>query len=251
LHEAYLRALLPAAPDHQIESALRSVSGRLAFVANDDRAGVVALSDGRYQIDPGLFESFSQRARKQQGQRTDVRVISEYPLNEQVNAHAVTWLDRQTFGDRPDERTLGHPAVQKAIEKREAWLVERGYAEQMALAKVRLLPGALKQLAAEERGAMAQRLADVHGYPVTELPQGGTVTGIYKGTQELHAGRQAVVVADELVFVSPVRNSPDMVTGSEVTLHRTDARNSGVESVLASERSTSVGRGVDGLEAGA
>jgi type IV secretory pathway VirD2 relaxase len=247
LHEAYLRALLPAAPDQQIESALRSVSGRLTFVANDDRSGVVALSGGRYQIEPSLFEPYSQRPT----QRTDVRVISDYSVNEQVNAHAVTWIDRQAFGDRPDERTLGHPAVQQAIEKREAWLVEHGYAEQLALANVRLLPGALKQLAAEERVGMAQRLADLHGYPVTELPQGGTVTGIYKGTQELHAGRQAVVVADELVFVSPVRNPPDAATGSEVTLHRTGARDSGVESVLASERSTVLERGLDGLEAGA
>src|SRR5208282_5097218 len=106
-----------------------------------------------------------------------------------------------------------------------------GYAERSAddVRTVELRPGALESLAAEERTDVAERLAHKYGLPVNELPQGGTVSGEYRGTEHLHAGKLAVVVAEESVYVAPISRDPDVGTGSEVSLQRASAKDATVE----------------------
>jgi type IV secretory pathway VirD2 relaxase len=226
LHETYLQQTKPDFTDREIASAVRSGESRLAFVVGFDGSGVRAQPSGEYTVDGDAFQRFSHHG----GQRTDVRVIAEHSLIEQVEAHAVTWLDRQAFGDRPDERTLEHPAIQESIAQRQDWLVRNGYAQRLPddHNKVELHPDALRRLASEERAELADKLADKYDRPVRELPQGGTVAGEYRGTEHLHSGKLAVVVTEESVFVSPVRKTPDVGTGREVSLERTSSRDTTV-----------------------
>ena len=225
LHEAYLRGAGPDSTDREIASSVRSAAWRLGFVAGFD--GVRALENGEYAVDADSFAQFNQRG----SQRTDVRVIAEHSLAEQVEAHAATWLDRQAFERQPDARTDNNPTIQEAVQQRQEWLVRNGYAERSAgdTGTVELLPDALEQLAAEERVELAQLLAGRYGLPVNELPQGGTVSGEYRGTEHLHSGTLAVVVAEESVFVSPISRDPDVGTGNEVNLQRTSAKDATVE----------------------
>ena len=169
-------------------------------------------------------------------------------MAEQVEAHAATWLDRQTFGRQPDARTDNNPIIQEAVQQRQEWLVRNGYAERSAgdTGTVQLLPGALEQLAAEERAEVAERLAGKYGLPVNELPQGGTVSGEYRGTEHLHSGKLAVVVAEESVFVSPVSRDPDVGTGSEVNLQRTSAKDATVELAAGQTLDLDAGLSLDG-----
>jgi hypothetical protein len=224
--------------------AIRSADSRLAFVAGFDGSGVRALETGEYAIDTGLFTRFSQRG----SSRTDVRVIAEHTLERQIEAHAVTWLDYQAFGDRPDARIADHPAVQEAIEQRQEWLVRNGYAERSAgeAGAVELHSDALQQLAGEERSDVAGRLAGKYGRPVVELPQGGTVTGEYGGTEHLYSGKLAVVVTEESVFVSPVSRTPDVDAGSTVELQRTSANDTTIELLSDQSRGRDVGLSLDG-----
>jgi hypothetical protein len=225
-HETYLRQAKPDSTEREIDSAIRTAQSRLAFVAGFEGSGVRSLETGEYSIDTDQYTRFSQRG----GARTDVRVIAEHTLERQIDAHAVTWLDRQAFGDRPDGRTAEHPLVQDAIEKRNEWLVQNGYAQRLGEGgEIALNPDALRELAAEERADVAGRLAGKFGLPVAELPQGGTVAGEYGGTEILHSGKLAVVVTDETVFVSPVSRTPNVDAGSPVELQRTSASNSAVE----------------------
>ncbi len=226
LHEAYLRASQPDSTDREIASNVRSATSRLSFVAGFEGAGVRASEDGAFAVDATAFTQFSRRT----SQRTDVRVIAEHSLAEQVEAHAVTWLDRQAFSQQPDERTADNPTIQEAVQQRREWLVQNGYAQRSGDEKnVDLLPDALENLAAEERTAVAERLAAKYGLPVNQLPRGGTVSGEYHGTEHLHAGKLAVVITEENVFVSPIRNDPDVGAGSEVTLQRTSGQDATVE----------------------
>ncbi len=229
-HEAYLRQSKPESTEREIASAVRSAQSRLAFVAGFEGSGVRALESGEYAIATDQYTRFSQRG----GSRTDVRVIAEHTLERQVEAHAVTWLDRQAFGDRPDARTTEHSAVREAIEQRQEWLVRNGYAQRVGENNtVELKPDALRGLAAEERADVAGRLAGKFRLPVAELPQGGTVAGEYGGTETLHSGKLAVVVTDETVFVSPVSRTPNVDVGTSVELQRTSASNSTVELTAA------------------
>jgi hypothetical protein len=244
LHEAYLRQFQPDATDRQIASSVRSAESRLAYITGFGGSGVRALDGGLYAVEAEVFRQFSQRG----GERTDVRVIAEHTLSNQIEAHAVTWLDRQVFGDHPDSRTSDHPAVQDAIAQRQDWLVQNGYAEhtQGDNGTVQLRPDALQQLASEERTSLAERLSEKHGLPVVELPQGGSVDGRYEGVEHLHAGKMAVVVAEEGVFISPVRQTPDAANGSAVTLERTSAQDSTVELAASQTLDLEAGMSLDG-----
>ena len=241
-HEAYLRQSKPDSTDREIASAIRSAQSRLAFVAGFEGSGVRTLETGEYAIDADQYTRFSQRG----GSRTDVRVIAEHTLERQIEAHAVTWVDRQAFSDRPDAHTAEHPVVEDAIEKRQEWLVRNGYAQRFGEGgEVILNPDALRELAAEERADVAGRLAGKFRLPVAELPQGGTVAGEYGGTEILHSGKLAVVVTDETVFVSPVSRTPSIDAGSPVELQRTSAKDSTVELTAGQSAGVDAGASLD------
>lgn len=247
LHEAYLQTSELGSTGRQVASLVRSATSRLGFVAGHEGSGVRPLDDGRYAVEPEVFQKFSQRG----SQRSDVRVIASHTVSEQVNAHAVTWLDRHAFGDHPDARLRDHPAVQEAIQQRQEWLVQHGYADRTQKdGHVVLRANALRKLAAEERSDVAKRLAEKHDRRVEELSAGDTVTGVYRGTQQLHGGKLAIVTTEDAVVVAPVGKTPDVATGSTVNLERTAARNATVASVAGKSLDQQTGRAIDGLEAG-
>jgi hypothetical protein len=257
LHDAYLRQTAPAMDSRVVESAVRSGSARLAFVAGQAGSGVSVAEFGAYQINAEQFSQYSHR-----GTRTDVRSLAGHALADQVDASAVTWLDRQTFGDRPNTALATHPAVREALAKRADWLVQNGYAERTDTgnggAQLQLQPGALRELAEAERSALANRLGRKHDLPVEELASGGTVTGTYQGVELLHAGKQVVVTTEDAVYVSPSSRTPDAAVGTEVTIQRQGDRRTMVEQVA--QRGAQLGAGqsldgrtqraIDGLEAG-
>ncbi len=248
VHQSALRASADGVNEHQAASIVRSAEARLGFVAGHEGSGVRAVDDGKYAVEVETFQKFSGRADR--GGRTDVRTIDAHTLAEQVRARAVTWLDRQAFGEHPDPRLSGHPAVEEATQRRREWLTSSGYADVTADGKVALRADALRRLAREERGEVASRLAQKYDRPVVELPAGESVTGEYRGTQQLHGGKLAVVVTDDAVVVGLVRKAPDIATGSTVNFTRTDGRNATVRLVTGRGLDARTGNAIDGLEAG-
>ncbi len=244
-HAALLRDGHADWTDRQIESRVRAASARLEFVAGYERSGVQTIGEGRYQVNEDEFERFSQRA----SARTDIRAVASHSLSEQVQAKALTWLDRQAFGQNPDGRLTSIPSVQDAMEQRRQWLVEHGYAERSDAegGDIRLTPGALKRLAAEERQAADRKLQERYDRPVSELVQGGSVTGKYQGIEELHGGRRMVVVSDEDVFTAPVRRAPEAGVGDQVTVRRSTDRAVTIER-SAEQSLGDRARYLDGLE---
>jgi hypothetical protein len=247
-HQTYLRSVHSDWTDELIDSRVRSAVARLEFVAGYGGSGVRAIEAGRYEVNNDTFAQFSQRA----NQRTDLRVASYHTLDYQVEARAFTWLDRQGFGASPDNRLTNHPSIENALQRRSQWLVENGYAERSAEQKggAQLVPGAINRLNAEERSAADRQLSERYGLPVAELPDGGSVTGTYRGVEQLHAGRRVVVETDHTIYISPIRRTPEANPGSTVTLRRTGARDAAVE--LAAGQSRGIGAQLyfDGMEAG-
>ena len=246
-HQAYLHASCAVINDREAKSIVRSATSRLQFVTDAGGAGVQRRDDGSYAVNAVAFERFSQH----KGQRTDVRAIASHPLAQQVQASAVTWLDRQAFGDKPDARVRDHPSVLQAIRDRQAWLVQNGYAQQAALDGVVLLrPNALRELARAERVAAHRRLSERYDRPVRELPVGDAVIGTYRGTERLHSGRLAVVVDDNRVTVVPVRSDPDVDHGSPVQVERTSWRTARIEGAAGQTLGREAGADIAHLEAG-
>jgi len=226
---------------------VRSASARLGFVAGYEGSGVQATADARYEINGAEFDRFSRR----RSARTDLRVVASYSLPEQVQARAVTWLDCQAFLQNPDERLTAYSAIQEALDQRRQWLIDHGYAHRSGTGEsgIQLVPGAIKRLDAEERQAADRKLQERYDRPVSELVQGGSVTGKYQGIEELHSGRRIVVVTDDDVVVAPTRRSPQANVGDRVTVQRTTDR--GVTVERSSEQSLpNQSRYLNGLERG-
>ena len=248
-HQSAVRVSAEGANQRQAASIVRSATARLGFVAGHEESGVRAVDDGKYAVDSETFGKFSQRGIGRSS-RTDVRTIEAHTLAEQVQARAVTWLDRQAFGDRPDARFTGHPAVEEAVQRRREWLTSSGYADVTADGKAALRADALSALAREERDDVASKLAQKYDLPVVELTANEEVTGDYRGTQQLHGGKLAVVVTDDAVIVGRVRKTPDIAKGSTVTLSRAGDRNATVQLVSGQGLDARTGNAIDGLEAG-
>jgi type IV secretory pathway VirD2 relaxase len=258
-HLKHLRSAQPERTEAQLSSRVRSAEGRLAFVAGHAGSGVRGAGDGTFAVDGEAFDRFSRRGM----QRVDVRPLSHQTLTEQTEARAFTWLDRQVFGST-DPRLLAsegiHSAVAEAGQRRAEWLIAHGYAERSGTGQggVQLRRGAIRRLAGDEREAADRKLAERHGLPVVELPQGGAVTGNYQGVETLHSGKRAVVITDENVFVAPVRRVPRLGAGVMASLSRTGSRDASVQPVTgAAKGSGAPGVGapgaqmyLDGLEAG-
>jgi type IV secretory pathway VirD2 relaxase len=246
LHADFVRQVQPNLAAGEIASLTRSATGRLAFLAGSDGSGVRDLGGGRFAVDPVAATRLARAA----GGRTDVRVVAAYPLAAQVEAHAVTWLDRQMTPAGGDDRVRQHPAVAEAIAERQQWLVAHGYADRAADGRVTLRPGVLRRLAAEERTTVADRLASRHRLPVAELAVGDVIAGAYRGTERLHGGRLAVVVTPGGVVVAPVDRTPDVATGGAVELDRRGGRRATVTPGAGRSPDRQTGAELDGLEAG-
>ena len=90
---------------------------------------------------------------------------------------------------------------------------------------------------------MAHRLAEKYDQLVKGLQAGDAVTGEYRGTEQLHGGKLAVVLTDYSIVVANVTRTPEIAPGSAVTLERGPGRNAMVR--------PSAGRALDqGMEAG-
>jgi type IV secretory pathway VirD2 relaxase len=244
-HEEWLRIAQPGLSDRQVASVVRSAAWRLEFARDHEGSGVRGVERGEYAIDPVVFQKANSRPR----QLTDVQLLAAHPLPDQVQAHAVTWLDRQVLGKSDSAELRGHPAVREAIQQRRDWLVQHGYAVE-ANGSVTLRPDALRRLAAEERAAVAKRLSAKYDLPVEGLTAAEVVTGSYRGTEQLHSGKLAVVVTDQSVIVATVGRIPDVANGTVVSLERTAGRNATLASVASQSGGRQASRDIDGLEAG-
>ena len=247
-HDAILRAVEPGLTDWQVASLVRSATGRLHFVSGVEGAGVRSTEGGQFAVEPDAFERFS----RHKGERTDVRAIALHTLEQQVGARAVTWLDRQAFGDAPDARFRDHPAVADAIGRRREWLVQQGYAarSEPAGTDVAMRPNALRELAAAERSEVIDRLADKYNRPVSGSSVGSAVEGTYRGTERLHGGRLAVVVNDDRVSIVPVDKEADVSRGSTVRVRRTSRKSGAVEAIVGHSVDRSTGVAIEQMEAG-
>jgi hypothetical protein len=235
----------------EVTSEVREAAARLASWSLRDGSGVRPVVPGapdRFQIDVVAFDQFLRRTQRA---RTDVRVIAAHPLSEQVDARAATWLDRLAFGTTPDARVMEHPAVREAVARRAEWLVRNGYAHRVtgSPTPVELASGALDRLVTEERSAAHTSLERRYGRRVLELSEGGYVTGAYGGTDHQHAGKRATVIADEAVYVVPVRRSPDVPEGATVEARRVSGQDAIVEAAVGRARTRGAERKSGGLEA--
>jgi len=217
-HRLWLREHQPKLPADQVERRLRSFARKLLLMAGEPGSGVTRSEAKSVRIDAPVFE----RIAAQRNRSPDVRILAAYPLKEQVEANAYTWLDRQIIrtqlaGELAANDIVHAQAVRTAMEKRGEWLVHTGHAKRDEHGIPQLLPGAARRLRAEEQKSFAQDCKQKHGKSVSFLREKDMLTGTYRGVVNLHAGVFAMIDTKQQLFAAPVSRDPRMEKGRLIT----------------------------------
>ncbi len=219
-HAVFLAKQHPEVTPDQAIARIRSATAKLAFVAGHNGAGVQQVGETQFRIDAQVFQKFTAARRGQ----TDLRIVSAYSLEKQVEARALTWLDRQLFQpSQPGQssQALWNGQFAEALERRRQWLVGQGLAEftgpdQKAITfKV----GAMAHLRSVEFQQVLTDIAGEFKRPAVRLPREVTITGRYTGLRELHTGPIALIATPQKVYVThQTRPLSSMREGNAITL---------------------------------
>jgi type IV secretory pathway VirD2 relaxase len=181
------------------------------------RAGIVErVEEGVWRVPPDLVErGRTYDAKRVQGALVDLR--SELPIQQQVRAIGITWLDRQLVGGPEVLATTGFGAeVRQALTERQMFLVEQGLAERRGQ-RVVLMQGLLATLRARDVEQAARAIeadSDLVHRPVAD---GQTVSGVYIRSIALVSGRFAMLEDGVGFSLVPWRPFIDKQLGQSVS----------------------------------
>ena len=158
------------------------------------RAGIVErLNENAWDI-PRDYLDHAQAYDTRRNPQLGVRVLSAIDLDAQVIANGATWLDRELVAREPTptrDSGFGRDA-QKALIRRQHWLIEQGLARQDG-DSIAYRANLLSTLARRELADKGHELAREHGGNFHIAENGERITGRYKGAVELVSGKYAMV----------------------------------------------------------
>ncbi|MFS3137132.1 relaxase/mobilization nuclease domain-containing protein [Gluconacetobacter sacchari] len=125
--------------------------------------------------------------------RVALAVRSDFTLEQQVEAHGATWLDRQAVAKEIPELGGGFGAeVRDAVRRRVDHLVREGLARREG-ERVRFERGLLATLRDREVKAVGEQLSQEFGKTFEPVAPGDNVAGIYRKRLVLATGRYAMI----------------------------------------------------------
>lgn len=219
-HRKWLEAQRPRPGEAHMELRLRGYSFDATRLAKQSDSGVAKAPEGAFTVDRAKLEQFTATRNRW----LDVRVLAAHSLDEQVQAQAYTWLDRQLLRTRLAKEVaatdiIHNPRVQFALIQRADWLVQHGYAKQEQTDKlpaIKLVPGAMARLIAHEHQEFAQRCNRMHGKSVDYLREGQAVAGVYRGMAYQHRGAFVLIETENTLVAAPVSRDPWAEKGQRV-----------------------------------
>ena len=235
--EAHRRSLPAHFAKADVESFLRSHERRLQTLG---RIGAAVREKDGWHIRDADALSQGDYARSRDGSGI-VEIVSARSIENQVDAEAWTWLDRQIY-----LRSRGKPAdvpfdgaLEQFAEARQRWMMERGYAVLKGDQYV-LRSGAADELRQQEWQATAASLTARFGRTPQPLAPGAQATGAYRGTIVMHSGLYAAVAGRSEVYLAPVRRVPPLSYDAAVQVN-VDTRGRAVLTTAAAGRTKSQG----------
>ena len=157
------------------------------------RAGIAErIADGVWKVPPDLLEKVQKHdARKGAGLVIELR--SHLPIDQQVRAIGVTWLDKQLIGDGAGLSAQGFGAkVQNTMQSRVDFLTTQGLAERRAQRAV-LANNLLATLRDRDVAAAGKALEKQTGQAYRHAQVGEQVSGVYSRSIQLTSGRFAML----------------------------------------------------------
>lgn len=213
--DAHRRSLPENFKASDIDSFLRAHQRRVETLV---KRGTAEVIPGGWRIKDVDALARGEHAATRSGEGV-VEVVSARSVASQVNAEAVTWLDRQMYrtSQGRDPQVPFDERLQTAAQQRRQWMTSRGYARTRG-DRYDLHSGAFEKLQGAEFDTVARQLEAKHGKPVRALPAGATADGAYRGVVQMHAGTHAVITGRGRVMLAPVKRVPPLEQGASVSV---------------------------------
>jgi hypothetical protein len=159
------------------------------------KAGIVERLDADLWSIPGDFEARAAAVETAQSRRMNLRVLSTYDLDRQINSDGATWLDRElALRNRTPLTEAGFGAeVIQALERRKDSLVDQGLAWRMPDGGVSAPKDLLARLEQQEIARVGPELAKARGLIFKPTETGNYLSGTLIGTANLASGKFAMI----------------------------------------------------------
>ena len=172
------------------------------------RAGIVErIEAGVWRVPADLPQRGLEYDVRRQGS-LDLKILSTFPIEQQVRAIGATWLDHHLMGEGPDLAAHAFGAdARQAMRQRVAFLLEQGLAERQG-GQVMLNENLLATLRGRELAAVGKSIETDTHLSYREMRDGESIRGVYRRSLDLASGRFAML--DDGVGFSLVRWRPVM-----------------------------------------
>ena len=149
---------------------------------------------------------------------TRIEVLSPAALKGQEAYVGPTWLDTVLSGrHRVATQSTGFGGdVERSLQARAIWLVERQLAERLPDNKLQVKPAAFETLRKLEIERFSSDLAKQYGVPFQTAQPGVTITGVYDRSITTPTAKLAVIRTATGVTVAPWRPSIEALRGQQV-----------------------------------
>jgi type IV secretory pathway VirD2 relaxase len=183
------------------------------------RAGVVERLDSDRWTIPADYEARATAYDTAQSRRMNLRVLSTFDLERQINSDGATWLDRELVSPSRTQLTQAGfgSEVSQALERRKDSLVNQGLATRTPEGGVRAPKDLLLRLEQQEIARVGPEMAKARGLTFKPATGGNYVSGTLVGSTNLSSGKFAMI--DDGVGFSLVPWQPvlDQRIGRQIT----------------------------------
>jgi type IV secretory pathway VirD2 relaxase len=159
------------------------------------RGGIVERLDGDRWTIPADYEARAMAYDTAQSRRLNLRVLSTFDLERQINSDGATWLDRELVS--PNRTPLTQAGfgseVSQALERRKDSLVYQGLASRTPEGGVRAPKDLLSRLEQQEIARVGPEMAKVRGLTFKPAEVGNYVSGTLVGSTNLGSGKFAMI----------------------------------------------------------
>jgi len=159
------------------------------------RAGIVERIDADHWRLPQDFESRAAAYETERNRQLNIRVLSIFDLESQIEGEGATWLDRRLVGRGPADLVAAGFGrdVREAMDRRREHLIGQGDAISHGDGRIFYRRNLLATLEQRDVNRAGTALAASRSLPFRVTGDGETVQGIFKQTVQLSSGKFALV----------------------------------------------------------
>lgn len=209
------------------EGYLASHIKRIETLEQNDAA--TDIGQGRFKVPVDVVErgkeiSAKINAREKKRFYPKLDILSHHAPEDLTDATKKTWLDRELYARSRSKSGVEHTdaALEKALEKRQEWLVKNNLALIQSNGEFALRKSALRDLTVMEVHKEGQFLATKAGLEFNAQKVSSSQEFTYLGHTELESGKWAVVMRGKELQMARLDKAPETQKGQKIVFDEID-----------------------------